>query len=404
MRMREPVAERRSRLLPVLILAMAMAPLVSYSASALSPRLVAEFHTTSAQYGLFATVSFLSGALFSRLVATASDRLSDRTQIGVIFGFAVVSLIILAYATNFAWFLVAAFVSGPSHALCNPFTNRMIVRRVSPDLRGRWMGIKQAGVQLSQAFAGLVLPLAASILGWRLSLGILACTCLFLLLSSVRQTAQVEKTSPSTAAVDFDFVTKPTVSYSPKAVRLLATYALLSGTGVQATNVYTPLFSQKELGFSFVSSGLTVAVAGGIGLCARIYWGRLMATSVSAGIMMRIAALAASLGAACLAAAGVFQSGALLWVGIVLHGATALGSNVIVMSSVLRYVPARRAGSASAVVGMAMYLGFAMGPLLISAILAFNGDIAVGWLTVAIIYLIAALVSRTNELGRIGPQ
>ncbi|WP_237089972.1 hypothetical protein [Nesterenkonia sp. PF2B19] len=48
----------------------------------------------------------------------------------------------------------------------------------------------------------------------------------------------------------------------------LTLFGFLNGLGVQATNVYLPLFAVRELEFSLLAGGMTAAAAGAIGVAA----------------------------------------------------------------------------------------------------------------------------------------
>ena len=375
------------RLLVALTLAMAAPPLTSYAAAALSPTLVADLQITAAQFGMFASVSFLSAASFSLLAARAIHRISQAMQVAVIFLGATLSFVGLALARDLSWVLVAAVVAGPAHALSNPFTNRVIADRIRTDVRTRWMGVKQSGVQCSQALAGLTLPALATAIGWRSSFGMLALLLVASLLwvSMLFRTLGAAKCAPSKAPV----VAAPlgTIPAPRGVVWAFAAYALFSGTGLQATNVYLPLFARNSLHLSALASGATVAVAGGVGLTARVLWGRTSNLGNRAGSLLLWLALAATVGVLCLAIAAWTGWAALLWIGVVLHGATAIGSNVIVMVGLLHRVQATQAGVASATVGLGMYLGFALGPLLLGSLLSLVGGFALGWCLMAVTYL-----------------
>lgn len=380
------------RLLIVLVLIMAAGPMVSYTATVLGPLLTSELRIDPAQFGLFATASFVSATVFSRLLAGASDRLSVRVQLATVFAFAALSFLILAAARDLWWALAAAIISGPAHALSNPLTNRVIATRVTKRLRARWMGIKQSGVQCSQALAGLIVPVAAALAGWRVSVMVLAVALLLLLLWSSsylgRHAAPEGPTTPPRRSDD-----QP--SFLPSApdglVLRFAGYAMFSGAGLQATNVYLPLFAHEALGFSEVMAGLTVALAGTVGLSARIFWGQVMERGGDAAtLLLRLAAVAFG-GVACLVLAQILAVHALLWVGVVLHGATAIGSNVIIMAGAIREAPPSRAGATSATIATGMYLGFASGPLAMSIPLSSTGNFMYGWLLVAGCYACALL-------------
>jgi MFS family permease len=179
----------------------------------------------------------------------------------------------------------------------------------------------------------------------------------------------------------------------PGTVWVYAAYALLSGFGIQATNVYLPLFAQREVGFSLVLGGLTAAVAGVVGVASRIVWGQRIVGKGNAFTLLVTLGVGAAAGAALLLAAGLTQSGVLLWCGVLLHGAMGLAINVVVMAGMMRDVPRGKVGAASGRVAVGLYLGFAAGPLAMGGLLtAFNGFMA-GWCVVMGVYLACALLA-----------
>lgn len=389
------------RMLVALTLAMAAPPLTGYAAAALSPTLVAELRITVAQFGLFASISFLSAAAFSLIASRAIHLVSQAAQLTIIFIGAAVSFVGLALAHDLSWLIAAAVVAGPAHALSNPFTNRVIADRVDADLRTRWMGVKQSGVQCSQALAGLLLPALAVMFGWRSTFAALA-ILLVAALSRVHGLFSTRAPAGATATV----AAVPMAAPDPTAMRgvvwAFAAYALFTGTGLQATNVYLPLFARDGLHLGAVSAGATIAIAGGVGLAARVLWGRLGGLGRRAGTLLLALALAAAVGVSFLAVAAWTGWGALLWIGVVLHGATAIGSNVVVMVGVLHRVPATHAGVASAIVALGMYLGFASGPLLLGSLLSRFG-FATGWCIMAVAYLCGAVAAERLRLPGIHP-
>ena len=173
-----------------------------------------------------------------------------------------------------------------------------------------------------------------------------------------------------------------------RSIWLLAAFALFSGAGMQATNVYLPLFAQRELGFSLVMGGVTAAVAGIVGVASRVLWGRRMAGGVRASTLLLTLSVGAICGAGLLLAAGETGMPVLLWGGVLFHGVSVLGVNVVVMAGVLREVPKQRVGAASGAVSLGMYAGFALGPLAMGLLLEYSGGFLDGWLFIGGAYLL----------------
>lgn len=377
-------------LLFVLVCAMGAGPVMNYGISATSTLIITDLGITEAQFGMLASACFLSAALSSLSLGRLSDRISGRSQLLLIFGGTAVALIVMAVSGSYVWLLVAVALSGPAQAISNPTTNRIILHRVEPERRPGWLGIKQSGVQASQLFSSLFFPAAALVAGWRGAAAGAAVVMGALLLYSWNK-LPVEPLRPGR--------TQPAAGAGsgrqllPRSVWLLAGFALLSGSGMQATNVYLPLYAQRELGFSLLLAGAAAAVSGVVGVASRILWGRRMAAGSPIPLLLMTLALGAVGGAGLLLAAGLTGVPALLWGGVLLHGITVLGVNVVVMAAVLRDVAPDRVGSASGVVSLGMYAGFAAGPLAMGLLLQYSDGFLAGWLFVAAGYLLCGILA-----------
>jgi MFS family permease len=394
---------------------MGVGPLLMYGLSATSSLVIDSLQITPGEFGLLATACFVAAGVSSGVFGRFSDRMRSRTQICLIFGGAAAAMVLVAVSGNFLWLVVAVVLSGAAQALSNPATNRLVMDHVPAHKRAGWIGVKQSGVQGSQFLAGIAFPAVALVAGWRGTAGLSCALAMVLLIVAWRlvpasagpasagpdSPAAVRSAAPPPDAVPAGRATSPGAAGTAKGgtVRLPGTvwvysaYALLSGFGIQATNVYLPLFSQREVGFSLVLGGLTAAVAGVVGVASRIVWGQRIVGKGNPFTLLLILGLGAAAGAALLLAAGLTQSGVLLWCGVLLHGAMGLAINVVVMAGMMRDVPPGKVGAASGRVAVGLYLGFAAGPLTVGALLtAFNGFMA-GWCVVTGVYLACALLA-----------
>ena len=254
----------------VLVAAMGVGPLLNYGLSAVSPLIIADLGISQSQFGLLAGAVFASAAVSSFSLGSLSDRTTVRQQFLVIFGGTAIALVVAALAGEYWLLLAAALLAGPAQALSNPTTNRVIVTDVPQGQRASWIGVKQSGVQASQLFAGLFFPAVALWLGWNGAFGIAAVIALGLLglglLVVGREPPRPRTTAPRGRGGSLGFP-----------VWLFAGFAFCSGLGMQATNVYLPLFAVRELGFPLVLAGAAAGVSGVVGVSSRILWGRRMA-------------------------------------------------------------------------------------------------------------------------------
>jgi predicted MFS family arabinose efflux permease len=358
----------------VLALSMGAGPLTLQSLTAIAPLVTADLGIGRAEFGSLPTAAFLTAALLSPVLGRGADLFSGRAVLAVLFGGAGLALLGTAAAPSYAWLLVAATVSGAAQAMSNPVTNQLIAANVRPGLRGRTTGIKQSGVQMSQFAAGLVLPSVALLLGWRgaaVAAAVATAAGLLLIRGSVPAGSAKSLPAPDEKRAPL-----------PSAVWWLAAYAFTTGAAIQATNVYLPLYSFERLHMPVQAAGLTVAVAGGVGVAARIAWGRAAERISRPGALLLALAASSALASCGILAAGHFGAPALVWAGAALFGAGGLASNVVLMLALMRVTPLRGVGIASGILAVGLYLGFAAGPLGFGLVADHTGSYANGWLTV----------------------
>lgn len=390
-------------LLASLVGSVGIGTLLIYGLSATSDLVMSDLGLTEAQFGLLATTCFGCATLGNALLGRFADRQPDHTLILAIFGLAAAALALASLAQGLTALLIAAGLTGFAQSFPNGVTNRILIERVPARQRIGWTGIKQSGVQAAQLIASLAFPAVAVLWGWRgaSALGVgLAVVLAALAVRSLGRTAilaPAPEPAPAPAATPVAEGTTPSAGF---VVWALAAFGFLNGLGVQATNVYVPLFAVRELGFSLVAGGATAAVAGAIGVTARIGWGRVMGRGVAAPALLLVLALTALVGSGAFFAAHVTGAAVLLWLAVALHGASALGVSVVLMAALLRSIPAGSMASASGRVSAGMFAGFTLGPLIMGALLGSPGGFAAGWIAVAVAYAACAVLAGYLVLRR----
>lgn len=121
----------------------------------------------------------------------------------------------------------------------------------------------------------------------------------------------------------------------------------------------------------------------------------------SAPTLLLVLALTALAGAGAFLGAGMTGWAALLWLAVILHGASALGVAVVLMSALLRSTPASSMASVSGIVTAGMFAGFTLGPVGMGALISSSGGFQLGWIAVGVVYsactaLALVLIKRTE--------
>jgi predicted MFS family arabinose efflux permease len=386
------VAERQRRddlaLWTSLALCMGVGPLMLYTLTAVSPLVIADLGISPVRYGAIATVTFGSAALSALVLGGPSSRFSGRSVMVAVAIGSGVGLAVLALAQNYAVVLAAAVVCGVAQSLSNPATNR-VVAGLPTERRGALIGWKQSGVQMAQLAAGLLGPTVAVLAGWRWAAAAGIALAIAGVISALAIRVAPSEPGPSTDA------------HVPRraSVRTLTAYTFFMGFGLQATNVYLPLFAHRRLGFDVRTAGLTAAVVGLVGLVSRIWWAR----SSDRGGLQPTTLLTLALGSAAgvvLTVAATVAGGWLVWVGAGVFGAAALASNAVTMVALVRTVPAASLGAATGLLVTGMYVGFATGPLAFGLALDHGAGFSAAWLLPLVAFGIAALIGVPSAVGR----
>ncbi|GAA4831554.1 hypothetical protein GCM10023354_08400 [Garicola koreensis] len=401
-----PAGKPGPGLLTVLLGAVGAGPLLLYGLSATSERIIGDLGIDEAQFGLLATVCFACAAFGNATLGRLADRHSDLSLMTVVFVLSTAALLLAAVPAGYWLLLVAVGMSGFAQSFPNGVTNRILLQRVPARRRIGWVGVKQSGVQVSQLTASLIFPLLALGMGWRgaaLVTTLLPLVLLVLTWRSLRSVpllpeAQSRPAEPTSSAQNGGSRARR----YPAMVWALAAFGLLNGIGVQATNVYMPLFAVRELDFSLVLGGVTAAVSGVVGVMARVGWARVMARGASGPLVLLTLGILAFAGAASFYGAWATGWSPLLWTAVALHGVSALGVSVVVMSALMRVIPSESMASASAVVTAGMFAGFAAGPVAMGAIISSPGGFQLGWVAVGAVYLLcmglaAVLIRRSRR-------
>ena len=371
-----------STLLIALVGVMTSGAVLSYSLSSAGPEIIERVGITPGQLGGLASISFVTAAVISFGLGRVADRVSIRAQFALIHLLTLTALVVAAFAQDYWMLCLAAVLVGPPLAICNPTTNRVLLHSVPPEQRGSWVGIKQAGVQVAQFVVGLIFPAMVLAMGWVAAELVVAAAVVMLLvqgLIAVRahdhpSATPVRKQPKGTGGL-------------PTSVWLLAVISMLGGFGMQASSVYLPTFAVHTLGYRLTVGGLTAAVVGGVGVVARVFWGRMTRFVPRPSILFLLIFGGATASGVSFILATVTGIRTLLWVGAVLVGAATLGTNVVVNATIMQVVPVERVGTASGLTSMFMYLGFAAGPFVMGLLRDLSGSFAWGWATMTALYV-----------------
>ncbi|SEL40768.1 CynX/NimT family MFS transporter [Nitrosovibrio tenuis] len=377
----------------VLIFAMSLPMLVLYATSTLGPLLGSDLRFGPASLGYLVMSSFGVAAVLSLWAGAFVDRIGSRNALIVLFSTIASAFTWIASVESYYGLIGATALCGIAQALANPVTNLLIAQQVPPAKKAKIVGLKQSGVQLAALFAGLVLPGIAFEYGWRTAFAMVVPVAILFALTAPFVTP---KTHPGTGR---GFTFFPPNSFL---LRLMGIQFCV-GVSLSAFVTFLPTFAIQH-GMPLSLAGTLIAVLGVMGMCSRIVLTPMGAKfkDESLLLLLLIAIAACSMGVMMLTDA---ENHWRLWVGAVGVGLTAVGTNAIAMSMLIRDAAFGPVTVASGFVSVAFFGGFALGPPFFGAIsnysgANYSGDPLFGWTALIGVLLSACMMSSALASAR----
>jgi MFS family permease len=275
---------------------------------------------------------------------------------------------------------LAALVIGLGYGVVNPISSHILARRTPPGMMSLVFSIKQTGVPVGGAIAGIVAPPLALMLGWTGALPVLGAVCVaaaFALLPARATLAEAPARTAGGRRGLFAGLGRPIrLALSDPRLRELSV-ASLGYAAVQLVFVtYFVSYLALELGYSLVTAGLVYACSHGAGIAGRIAWGAVADRWLAPRTMLAVLGL---ITAVCSLLAAAFSPAwplaAVVAVGM-LFGASAVGWNGVYLAEVARVAPAGMVTTATGGTQFFTFAGALSGPPLFAAAVWATGSYA----------------------------
>ncbi|WHS62807.1 MFS transporter [Pseudomonas sp. G2-4] len=334
----------------VLTAAMALPMLIFYAVGTLGPLMLADLGVPTHWLGWLITSAFGFAALLSLWAGPLVNRLGTRRALALLFWSTVAAYGLLASLPGFVGVVLALAACGIAQALANPATNLLIAERVEPRQKAAVVGLKQSGVQVSALFAGLLLPSLALSLGWRGALATLLVPAVLLALWGPRVAARERVGKPLGFALS-----RPNARLA-----LLMSVQLCVGIVLSSFVTFLGVFSAQQ-GMSAQWIGALIAGFGVMGIAARVLLTPLGARMADESWLLLVLLLLSGV-ALWLTALALPVRHWPLWAGALGMGLSAVATNAIAMSMVLRDPGFGSPASAAGLLSVGFFGGFAVGP------------------------------------------
>jgi predicted MFS family arabinose efflux permease len=321
----------------------------------------------SDKLGLVVAAFFGGGALTSRAMGRAADRVGGTNALALAMAVSATTLLSTALVARH-WISLAATlaVSGAAQALVEPAANAFLLHSVPPSRLGVAFGIRQTAAPVGVMICGLAVAVARETVGWRplfAALGTLAMVGALAIRWMCPHKAPESSSRPPTTPV------RPLLM-------LTIGVALASSAATGAQAYFAD--SASVLGFDVSNTALLIGFSGALGIAARVLTGvradrrqgghlRVVGLMVLAGAIayVLLASQVGAIFAVCVPIAFIMATG---WPGL--------------MHLALIEAHPRNPSSATGIVMTGIFLGAVAGPLSFGVVVGGHGY-AVGWLVPA---------------------
>lgn len=358
----------------VLTCAMALPMLIFYAVGTLGPLMVADLGVPTPWLGWLITSTFGFAALLSLWAGPLVNALGSRRGLALLFWSTACSYSLLAALPGFAGVVLALTVCGIAQALANPVTNLLIAERVEPKFKAAVVGLKQSGVQVSALFAGALLPGLALGFGWRGALACLLLPALLLAVLGPRVAPAASARQPLSLRV-----ARPTARLA-----VLMSIQLCVGVVLSSFVTFLGVFAAGQ-GMSATAIGGLIAGFGVMGIVARTLLTPLGARMADESWLLLVLLLLASV-ALWLTSQATPERHWLLWAGALGMGLTAVATNAIAMSMVLRDPGFGAPAPSAGLLSVGFFGGFALGPPLFGLVFGQSW-----WMPIGVVLLACGL-------------
>lgn len=364
----------------VLVFAMTLPMLVLYAISTLGLLLSQDLGFKAELLGYLIMSSFGLASLLSLWAGAVVDKFGSRYSLMMLFMVIAVAFSLIISVQDFYGLLAAAAVCGIAQALANPVTNLLIAEQVPPKKKAGVVGLKQSGVQLAALFAGLVLPSIAFAYGWRLAFGMIIPLALLFAISTLLVTPKKHQSKGRGFKI-----TAP----NGLLVRLMSIQFCV-GISLSAFVTFLPTFATQQ-SMPLPLAGSLIAVFGVMGIVSRIVLTPLGSKLKDESYLLLILIAITAVAMACTMQATP-TSHWQLWAGAIGVGLTAVGTNAIAMSMLIRDAKFGVVTKTSGFVSVAFFGGFALGPPLYGNLVEYSG-LLVSWSTLISVLIVGCFMA-----------
>ena len=369
-----------------------LASMVLSTAAVLSPAVAPTLSLPPERVGMFVAMAYLAamtaGLPTGNWVARwGGVRVSQASLLCLMIGTWLASV-------GETWCLLPSAVCiGLGYGLANPSATAVLARHVPAQASGLFFSMKQAGVPMGVALAGLCMPLGLMWLGWRASVFVAGGLCLVVCLwlwSTINRLQPAHERHP---AISRSRWWDPLLDLGrDRALRRLGLVSLVYAMAQQGFLTFLVSLLHLQGGLSLAAAAGILAASQVASTAARVGFGHVADRWMAPPRLLGWLGIAMSVGLVMLAWVGTIGHLAGAALIALLCGTFVMGWNGVFFAELVRTAPRERLASAAGATQFLTFTGAMSGPFLVGQWVSLGGSYAQGMLWMALLPVIIGVM------------
>lgn len=307
----------------------------------------------------------------------------------------------LAFGTGGSlWSLAtSALMIGFGYGPITPASSHILARSTPPSQMGFVFSLKQTGVPLGGALAGLLVPPLVLLWHWQGALLAVGGACALMALVAQMVQAELDADVDPRRRISLAGVLRPLGQvFAHRDVRNLALCTFFLSAMQLCLTTYLVTYLTSDYGVSLVTAGFVLSLAQVAGAGGRLLWGYVADSWLTPNKVLSLLAFAMAVAAMITA---LFEPDwPLLAVVVVsmVFGATAIGWNGVYLARVAQLAPPGQAGPLTGGTLFFTYFGVVLGPPAFGALVGASGSFAAGYAGIGGVVLLVGIALLYAEL------
>lgn len=376
-----------------LAITLAMQALISMAAltvPVLAPAATRELQGSPTLVGLYVALIYLGAMICSLLSGNWVLRFGAIRVSQACLLLAAVGLAIAAVG-NLWCMALSALLIGAGYGPVTPASSHILARTTPAHRISFMFSLKQTGVPLGGALAGLLVPGLVGLVGWRGALlaTALACLLMAVIAQATRQALDDDRNPQHT--VRHDRFKPLALIFADTRLRSLALSSMFFGAIQLCLTTFLVTYLTHDYGLALVTAGLVLALTQGAGMVGRLLWGWVADRWLAPQRLLPVLALIMAV-ASLLTATFTHDWPLAAIIGVsMLFGATAIGWNGVLLAEIARLAPAGSAGMVTGGTLFFTYFGVVAGPPAFAWLAAASDSLGIGFAAFGVLLFVVGV-------------